>query len=289
MALVRPNQLRVLISFRKLFVPIVYCIYGSIIFFNRVMPIMTDKWFEVLVWGILSLYNAILFLSMSYFGLSIAIILKSSLNGGLGLRLVSTSLVCSITFALRSALDGLEVFYALNSTKVSLLPFQTHKPEWNSAFGQAILEYMTLEVIPTIVVLILMHKSNESDTNTKNPNTAPSRQKAATNDETETGMGVESGEVLPPTTLDLHGQVFLESKTKQGTLFAKRSNPSNVGVPISMTNRPILSQQQGPRVISASYGMLRTTPSIKGERASLVEKSYSAIASANYGTTQNEV
>lgn len=285
MAMARSNHSNTLNTVRTSVVQVVYGFYGSIIFFNRVIPVLTNKWFKILIWGLLSFYNALLFLSILYFGFSLATILKPNLNGGLGLRLIAMSVVCTMTFALRSILDGFIVFHVIKGSQGSLIPFHSHQPGWDGIFGRNVSGYITLELLPTILVLIFMHKTTESNTSTTGANSTSAKQKNAIND--ETAASLESGEMLP---LDQHGQIFLESKTKQGTIFAKRSNNlSNGNVSISKPSRPMMPQQQGPRVISASYGMMRTGASAKGERASLIEKSNSATVSTSYGTGQNEL
>jgi len=289
---------------------LLYGIYGALIFFNNIIPIISMTILNFSVWAMLCLYHSVLFISMTYFGTSLVSVLKSNLTGGLGWRLIGMSFVCITTFLLHSILDGWEAYSILyrisNGIKyIHLFPtFNNHLHLvglYDDGFGRDVVGYLFLEWLPAIFVLTMMHK------------------KSTNNNNNETAVGMEGGPYSPvgfgggggggAGNADPHAQQqqlhIDNTKLKSSGLGVKRSFSANGGAPIHLVNRTMMQQQQQPqqpqptssgqRILGSSYGMMRNTPATtaavggRGEAASLLgEKSVSATASSSsYGAFKN--
>jgi len=318
----RIQNMQVIQKLKQSFVQVVYSIYASIIFFNSVIPTISNVWLDILIWTMMCLYHLCLCCSMAYFGSSLTSILKSSLAGGLGLRLVSMSIVCATMFFLRFALEGFKVLNTVNGfvierreddysfsentyryENVILFPIHLDFGAWDTSFGRDVMGYITLEWLPAVFVLIMMHRASNKNHknnhngeggggngngNSGNGNVRVSRVGGIGIGADDTMNALEGGQYSP--VLDP-----VDLKPKSGLMVmsggVKKSYSANGGIPIttrSMLNQNRQHQQSssGQRAVAGSFGMLRTGSaggsSGGGETTSLLgEKSNSAFASSS--------
>jgi hypothetical protein len=300
MASGKVNNANTLKHFRQSLVQTIYGIYGSIIFFNSVIPTISNKWFDILVWGMLCLYHFSLLFSMSYFGFLLLSFLKTNLTGGLGLRLIGMGAICTMTFLLRSILEGLVIistYMTANGLDGSnLVPLSLGDGKWNSVFGRDVVGYIILEWLPAMLILYILHRSNGGDNS--NSNGAGTRSRNGMGDDSASAM--EGGQLYQnhmTSSLDHHGQqpTFIDTKPKHNIGGVKRSMSANGGTFIPVSTRTSIQQQHqstNQRVMATSSNMMRAGPGGRGETTSLLgEKSVSAMASTtspSYGAAQTD-
>jgi len=252
---------------------------------------------------------------MAYFGSSLTSILKSNLAGGLGVRLVSMSIICAAMFFLRFMLEGFKVVntvngfviqrqerkysysqYTYHDENVILIPIHLDFGTWDTSFGRDVMGYIILEWLPAVLVLAMMHRASSRNNNNGDSGSGSG------NNGNGNGRGSRIGGVgvgVDDTMNALEGGQYspildppIDVKPKSGLMGmgggVKRSFSANGGIPI--TTRTALHQHQqastGQRAVAGSFGMLRTGSGGRGgsggETASLLgEKSSSAFASSS--------
>lgn len=251
---------------------LVYAGYALIVALNCVIPILTGEVLELLIWIILCVMYIVLFITMSFYGSQIMTMLGGNMGDGLGCRLLSMSTICCIGFALRAIVYGWDVYRGISGCGRLFPDLPTW---WNGSdeveFGRNAVGYLTMEWLPALSVLALMHRGN--------------RQLGA--DESPA-----VGETLQYSPLALDQQEVKKSGNIASGV--KRSYSANGGVAIPHARTtPYMQHHANQRVVasSSSSGGAMSRSNSGGrptETTSLLgTKSHSAVASAtSYGVDE---
>jgi hypothetical protein len=243
-----------------------YTIYAILVGLNSVLPLLSEENLFYAVSGALSCAYLLLFITMTYFGLQMLHLLKSQVTKMLGCRLLTMSSVCCITFMLRSTILAWDVYSGIFDIG-ALFP---SLPILNETFTRITVGYLTLEWLPDIAVLILMHKK-----------------KLPPPEKPDQSVQMEAGNVnaqMSPLVEQLsQGQTSNnphDAKKGDQPIVAgfSRSHSANGGVAVSYARPTYL--QQGQQRMPTNTGISRSISSGRPETVSLLgDKSQSAVAS----------
>ena len=292
-----------------------YAVYALLVGLNCVIPVITGEILTYTLWGLLSIVYLGLFVGMTYFGIRMMIILRSSMTGVLGCRLMGMSTVCCIAFLLRSITYGGEVYAGISKVDMLLPPL----PFWDGEFGRKVVGYLALEWLPNLFVLVLMRGRKNGNGESSEPSSSDANASASASAsanavvQMEGGMQQMQGQ-LAPLRVDQQQQQYLYQQVQGGQGQSQglgqfqfqqqdgkrergegivggginRSYSANGGVAIPFANgRPSVMQPNQPRmnlsggVVNAnSSTMRRSTSGGRPEVVSLLgDRSQSAQAS----------
>jgi hypothetical protein len=247
-----------------------YSLYAILVGLNCVIPLLSEKNLFLILCGGLSFAFLFLFISMTYFGLKMVHLLRSTVTKMLGCRLVGMSTICCIAFILRSIILGWEVYSGVckAGTLIPSLPF------WKDDLGRTTAGYLILEWTPDVAILFLMHRKKASP---------PEIQDQAVNLEAGNGQMSPLSDQQTPGQMQHHQHDGKKGEISINAGFS-RSHSANGGVAVPSV-RPTFSQQGQQRMISNSgHNLTTTSRSVSGGRPETVsllgDKSQSAVVSA---------
>ena len=161
---------------------ILYAFYGFLLFFG-IIPLISTVAFQYIMYSMLTLIYFSLFSLLSYFGLLLYSTLKSSFNrrSALSKRLVGMCAVCITVFGSRTLGFGLALWntslsYKKETNYVHLFNFDkndggdndnansdrytsyTSYNSWTSHFGRDAVQDFIIELIPSLIILAMMHQ-----------------------------------------------------------------------------------------------------------------------------------
>lgn len=140
---------------------IIYGIYGLLLLFTGIIPLIPYTIFQTIVWSMLCIIYLLLFILLSYFGPVLVMLLKPSLarRSALACRLIFMCVLCAVVFLSRTITFGLAVWkadvrYTHGVVPNLVIPFSSY----GSMFGRDALGYALLELLPSLAILLMMHQ-----------------------------------------------------------------------------------------------------------------------------------
>jgi len=140
---------------------IIYGTYGLLFLFTGIIPLIQYNIFQAVVWSMLCIIYLLLFVTLSYFGPVLVMLLKPSLarRSALACRLIFMCALCALVFLSRTITFGLAIWKADIRYTHGVVPnLVIPLSSYGSMFGRDALGYALLELLPSLAILIIMHQ-----------------------------------------------------------------------------------------------------------------------------------
>eukprot|EP00559_Dactyliosolen_fragilissimus_P006041 CAMPEP_0184866228 /NCGR_PEP_ID=MMETSP0580-20130426/21453_1 /TAXON_ID=1118495 /ORGANISM="Dactyliosolen fragilissimus" /LENGTH=544 /DNA_ID=CAMNT_0027365795 /DNA_START=213 /DNA_END=1847 /DNA_ORIENTATION=- len=157
-----------------------YSLYGASLFFTGIIPLIPYNTFQLLTYLMMSIIYFFQLCLLAYYGPNLYIMLRVTLKtqAPLSRRLIGMGIVCGLVFICRTITFSVAVW----NTNISRIGGQKfwhywvsvggEDLAWNGLFGRDALGDIAFELFPTLMILIMMHRTRKF-TNTHHGTDSP--------------------------------------------------------------------------------------------------------------------
>jgi hypothetical protein len=172
-----PQGLSYILTRRRLFQManiIVYAIYTLLFIFTAFVPHVPYALFQTSIWSMLCIIYAALLLTLSYFGPQLLKLLRPSLarRSALAMRLITTCIVCAAVFFSRTVCFAIAVYDTDYKWAHGIVASSISSDAYRTQFDQNLLGYTMLELLPSVIILAMMHQRAPRSESSQSPSAA---------------------------------------------------------------------------------------------------------------------
>lgn len=172
-----PQGLSYILTRRRLFQTaniIVYAIYTFLFIFTAFVPHVPYALFQTCIWSMLCFIYAALLGTLSYFGPQLLKLLRPSLarRSALAMRLSTTCIVCAAVFLSRTVCFAIAVYDTDYKWTHGIVASAIPSHAYQRQFDQNLLGYTMLELLPSVIILAMMHQRAPRSGSSQSPSAA---------------------------------------------------------------------------------------------------------------------
>jgi len=172
-----PQGLSYILTRRRLFQTanvVVYAIYTLLFIFTAFVPHVPYALFQTYIWSMLCLIYATLLGTLSYFGPQLLKLLRPSLarRSALAMRLSTTCIVCAAVFLSRTVCFAIAVYDTDYKWTHGIVASSISVDAYRTQFDQNLLGYTMLELLPSVIILAMMHQRAPRSGSSQSPSAA---------------------------------------------------------------------------------------------------------------------
>lgn len=172
-----PRGLSYFLTRRKLFQmcnTVVFTIYALLYIFTAFVPHVPYALFQTCIWSMLCLIYATLLVTLSYFGPVLLNLLRPSLarRSALALRLSATCFVCAAVFLSRTICFAIAVYATDYRWTHGIRSSDISDSAYKNQFNENVLGYTLFELLPSVVILAMMHQRSPRSGSSQSPSAA---------------------------------------------------------------------------------------------------------------------
>lgn len=172
-----PQGLSYILTRRRLFQTaniIVYAIYTFLFIFTAFVPHVPYALFQTCIWSMLCFIYAALLGTLSYFGPQLLNLLRPSLarRSALAMRLSTTCIVCAAVFLSRTVCFAIAVYDTDYKWTHGIVANTIPSNAYQRQFDQNLLGYTMLELLPSVIILAMMHQRASRSGSSQSPSAA---------------------------------------------------------------------------------------------------------------------
>lgn len=172
-----PQGLSYVLTRRRLFQTanvIVYAIYTLLFVFTAVVPHVPYALFQTCIWSMLCLIYATLLGTLSFFGPQLLRLLRPSLvrRSALAMRLSTTCIVCAAVFLSRTICFAIAVYDTDYKWTHGIVASSISVDAYRTQFDQNLLGVTMLELLPSVIILAMMHQRAPRSGSSQSPSAA---------------------------------------------------------------------------------------------------------------------
>jgi len=152
----------------------VYGIYSLLFIFTAFVPHVPYALFQTCIWSMLCLIYATLLGTLAYFGPVLLSLLRPSLatRSALALRLSATCIVCAAVFLSRTILFAIAVYETDYRWTHGIANTDISDADYKNQFNENVLGYTLLELLPSVIILTMMHQRSPRSMSSQSPSAA---------------------------------------------------------------------------------------------------------------------